>query len=573
MWRWAYAVRARLRALFGGARSDRDLNDELSFHVAMERHANETCGMSSVEAERRARLSLDGVQQLKERLHAQRSLPWFDHLRQEASFAVRMMSRTKVVSVAVIMTFALGIGANTAIFSPINSVLLSPLPYDSPGRIVTIEPFWTNTGQPNTVSSAPDFRDWRERNHVFEYMAFHAGREVRIVANGAPIFATVQLVTPDFFKVFGLQPFSGRVWTEAEEQEPLAVVSYAWASGQFGDAPAAIGKTIEAVGQAVEIVGIAPPAFTYPGSTDVWISSALIPINSNRGGHNYFVVGKLKADAAIEEARADMRTIASQLEQEYPENRFKSVAVTPMLDNLTGRAQTTLWLLFGIVIGVMLIACVNVAHLQLARAASRGREMAVRAAIGGGPGRLTRQVLTENIVLGLAGAMVGLVFGWFTLKAFLAMAPADIPRLNEVHIDGRVLLFTLVVTTLCSFLFGVGPARRASRSDVSSGLRHQTARSAVRGIAPRVRSTLVMVEVALSLVLLVASGLLLRSFVRLSQVDLGFTTEQVLVTTTSYPTGGTEATGFYRDLLAQLRTLPGIRHAAGVMTMPFDTLR
>jgi predicted permease len=573
MWRWAYAVRARLRALFGGARSDRDLNDELSFHVAMERHANETCGMSSVEAERRARLSLDGVQQLKERLHAQRSLPWFDHLRQDATFAVRMISRTKVVSLAVIMTFALGIGANTAIFSLINSVLLSPLPYDSPGRIVTIEPFWTNTGQPNTVSSAPDFRDWRERNHVFEYMAFHAGREVRIVANGAPIFATVQLVTPDFFKVFGLQPFSGRVWTEAEEQEPLAVVSYAWASGQFGDAPAAIGKTIEAVGQAVEIVGIAPPAFTYPGSTDVWISSALIPINSNRGGHNYFVVGKLKADAAIEEARADMRTIASQLEQEYPENRFKSVAVTPMLDNLTGRAQTTLWLLFGIVIGVMLIACVNVAHLQLARAASRGREMAVRAAIGGGPGRLTRQVLTENIVLGLAGAMVGLVFGWFTLKAFLAMAPADIPRLNEVHIDGRVLLFTLVVTTLCSFLFGVGPARRASRSDVSSGLRHQTARSAVRGIAPRVRSTLVMVEVALSLVLLVASGLLLRSFVRLSQVDLGFTTEQVLVTTTSYPTGGTEATGFYRDLLAQLRTLPGIRHAAGVMTMPFDTLR
>jgi predicted permease len=573
MWRWVYAIRARLRALAGSARSDRDLNDELSFHVAMQTHANQARGMSAAEAERRARLSLDGVQQLKERLGEQRSIPWFDHLRQDVTFAIRMIVRTKVVSLAVIVTFALGIGANTAIFSLINRVLLSPLPYGSPDRIVTVEPFWTNTGQRNTVSSAPDFRDWRERNHVFEYMAFHAGREVRIVTNGAPIFATVQLVTPDFFKVFGVQPFTGRVWTEAEEQEPLAVVSYAWASGQFGDAAAAIGKTIEAVGQAAEIVGIAPPAFTYPGSTDVWMSSALIPINSNRGGHNYFVVGKLKADAAIEEARADMRTIASQLEQEYPENRFKSVAVTPMLDNLTGRAQMTLWLLFGTVIGVMLIACVNVAHLQLARAAARGREMAVRAAIGGGPGRLTRQVLTENVVLGFAGCVVGLVFGWFTLRAFLAMAPADIPRLNEVHIDGRVLLFTVVVTTLCSVLFGVGPARRAARADFSSGLRHQTARSTVRGIAPRVRSTLVVVEVALSLVLLVASGLLLRSFVRLSQVDLGFTTEQVLVTTTSYPTGGTEATGFYRDLLAQLRTLPGIRHAAGVMTMPFDTLR
>src|SRR4030095_2635110 len=190
--------------------------------------------------------------------------------------------------------------------------------------------------------------------------------------------------------------------------------------------------------------------------------------------------------------------------------------------------------------------------------------MAVRSAIGGGPGRLTRQVLTENVVLGCAGCLVGLVFGWVTLKAFLAMAPADIPRLNEVHIDGRVLLFTLGVTALCSLLFGVGPARRAVRADVSSGLRHQTARSTVRGIAPRVRSTLVMVEVALSLVLLVASGLLLRSFVRLSQVDLGFTTDRVLVTTTSYPavgpTGATDATRFYRDLIAQLRTMPDVRH-------------
>jgi predicted permease len=578
MWRrWIYSLRARLRALLHPRRSDRELNDELSFHLAMETRDNVARGMSQTEAARRARMNFGGVQQLKESLREERSIPWFDHLRQDVTFAIRMIFRTKVVSLAVIVTFALGIGANTAIFSLINGVLLSPLPYDSPDRIVTVEPFWTNGGGPNAVSSAPDFRDWRERNHTFEYMAFHAGREVRIVANGTPIFANVQLVTPDFFQVFGVRPFSGRVWAETEERRPLAVVGYSWASGQFGEAAAAIGETIEAVGQAAEIVGVAPPAFTYPGSTDIWMSSALVPGSSSRGGHNYFVVGKLKANVAIEEARADMRTIASQLEQEYPENRFKSVAITPMLDNLTGRARTTLWLLFGTVIAVMLIACVNVAHLQLARAASRGREMAVRAAIGGGPGRLTRQVLTENVVLGFVGCLVGLVFGWVTLKAFLAMAPAEIPRLNEVHIDARVLLFTLAVTALCSLLFGVGPARRAARSDVSSGLRHQTARSTVRGIAPRVRSTLVMVEVALSLVLLVASGLLLRSFVRLSQVDLGFTTERVLVTTTSYPVvgpaGAAAATAFYRDLIAQLRTLPGVRRAAGMMTMPFDTLR
>jgi predicted permease len=578
MWqRWIFVLRARLRSLVSVKRTDRELQDELSFHIAMQTQANVERGMNESEARRRARLDLDGVQQLKESLREQRSVVWLDHLRQDIRYGVRTILRTKMVSAAVIVTFALGIGANTAIFSLINSVLLSPLPYGSPDRIVTIEPWWTNGGGANVVSSAPDFYDWRERNHVFEYMAFHAGRETRIVAKGTPIFASVQLVTPDFFDVFGVQPVSGRVWTEDEERTPLAVVSYSWASGQFGDVAAAIGRTIEAVGQAAEIVGVAPPSFTYPGSTDIWMSSALTPINTRRGGHNYFVVGKLKANVAIDEARADMRTIASQLEQEYPENRFKSVAVTPMLDNLTGRARTTLWLLFGTVIGVMLIACVNVAHLQLARAAARGREMSVRAAIGGGPGRLTRQVLTENLVLGLAGCLVGLVFGWFTLKAFLAMAPADIPRLNEVHIDGRVLLFTLAVTTLCSFLFGVGPARRAARVDVSSGLRHQTARSTTRGIAPRVRSTLVMVEVALSLVLLVASGLLLRSFVRLSELDLGFTTARVLVTTTSYPAAGqnvaAEATTFYRDLIAQVRTLPDVHHVAGVMSLPFDTLR
>jgi putative ABC transport system permease protein len=507
----------------------------------------------------------------------QRSIPWVDHLRQDVRYAIHTMWRAKTVSLAVILTFALGIGANAAIFSLVNGVLLSPLPYDSPDRIVTLEPLWTNTGQTNTVSSAPDFRDWRAQSHVFEYMAFHAGREVRVVANGTPTFASVQLVTPDFFNVFGVGPIEGRLWAEAEESTLLAVVSHAWAIGQFGSAAAAIGKTIEAVGQLLEIVGVASPGFTYPGSTDVWAPSSLIAINPNRGGHNYFVVGRLEPGVRLEDARTEMRAIAARLAREYPENRFKSIAITPMLDKLTSRARTTLWLLFGTVVGVLLIACVNVAHLQLARAAARGREMAVRSAIGASPGRLTRQVLTENVLLAFAGCCVGLLFGWVTLRIFLAIAPADVPRLDEVHVNGRVLLFTLAVTALCSLLFGVGPAGRVSRADVSSRLRSQTTRGSLRGIAPRVRSTLVVAEVAVSLVLLIASGLLLRSFTRLSQVDLGFSTDRILVTTTSYPAagpfGGSEATAFYRDLIAQVRTLPGVRRSAGAMTMPFETLR
>jgi predicted permease len=572
-----YALRARLRTLLRPERSDRELNDELSFHLAMKTQDNMAHGMSQGEAERRARLELGGVQQLKESLHDQRSVPWLDHLRQDVRYAGRTIWRTKVASLAVIVTFALGIGVNAAIFSLINGVLLSPLPYETPDRIVVVEPLWTNTGRTNPVSSDPDFRDWQAQNRVFEHLAYHAGTETRALLDGTPLFASLQLVTPDFFDVFGMVPVSGRVWTAADDGVPLAVVSHAWAIAHFGDTGAAVGRTVTALGRNAEIVGVAAPGFSYPQGTDVWMPSSLIPINPNRSGHSYFVVGRLKAGVDLDTARAEMRDIAGRLGREYPENRLKSIALTPLLNKMTSGAQTTLWLIFGTVVGVMLIACVNVAHLQLARASSRAREMAVRTAIGAGPGRIARQVLTENVVLGLAGCVVGLAFGWVTLNAFLAMAPADIPRLNEVHLDWRVFAFTLVVTLLCSLLFGAGPARRAVRADVTSGLRHQTVRTARGGVAPRVRSTLVMAEVALSLVLLVASGLLLRSFVQLNRVDLGFSTERVLVTTTAFPVAGPfeagRAVAFYKDLIAQVRALPGVRQTAGAMWMPFITLR
>ena len=577
MWRWTYALRARLRAFVRPERSDRELNDELSFHVAMQTQANLARGMSKPEAERQARLALGGVQQLKEALHDRRSVPLFDQLLQDVRYGVRTILRTKVVSAAIVLTFALGIGANAAIFSLINGVLLSPLPYDTPDRIVVVEPFLTNTGKTNPVSSDPDFRDWQSQNHVFDHLAYHAGTETRALLDGTPSFASLQLVTVDFFNVFAMTPAVGRVWTNADDGVPLAVVSHAWAVAHFGNADAAVGRTVTALGRNAEIVGVAAPSFSYPAGTEIWMPIGLFPINPNRGGHNYFVVGRLKAGVELDEARTEMRDIASRLGREYPENRSKSIALTPLLNKMTSGAQTTLWLIFGTVVAVMLIACVNVAHLQLARASSRVREMAVRTAIGASPGRIARQVLTENVVLGLAGCLVGLVFGWFTLNAFLAMAPADIPRLNEVHLDWRVFLFTLAVTLLCSLLFGAGPARRAARADAASGFRHQTTRTARGGVAPRVRSTLVMAEVALSLVLLVASGLLLRSFVQLNQVDLGFSTERVLVTTTAFPVAGPSEAGravaFYKDLIAQMRALPGVRQAAGAMWMPFVTLR
>ncbi|HEU4691081.1 MAG TPA: ABC transporter permease [Vicinamibacterales bacterium] len=574
MWRrWIYALRTRLRALVRPRQSDDELNDELSFHVAMQTQANVARGMTRLEAERQARLALGGVQQLKERLHDRRSVPWFDQLRHDVRYGVRTILRTKVVSAAIIVTFSLGIGANAAIFSLVNGVLLMPLPYSAPERIVAVEPYWTNTGRTTPTSSAPDFYDWHAQNVVLEFLAYHAGGEFTALVNGLPVFASVQIVTADFFNVFGASPVAGRVWTEQDRDAPVAVVSHAWALAHFAGLDSAVGKTIAVAGRSVEILGVMRTGFRYPGTTDIWVPSTMIPETPSRGAHNYTVVGRLKAGVGIEEARTEMRAIAARLEREHAGNRFKSVAVTPILDKLTSRTRTTLWLLLGVVAGVLLIACVNVAHLQLVRAAARTREMAVRCAMGAAPRRIMRQLLTESAVLGIGGCMLGLVVGWFTLEAFLVLAPPDLPRLDDVRLDGRVFGFTFAVTAVCSLLFGIGPARRAIRTDVVAGLQSHPGRGVLGGLSQRMRSTVVVAEVAISVVLLLAAGLLVRSFVQLNRVDLGFATERVLVTTLAFPVRGPDdvapATTFYRDLVERVRALPGVRQTAGVRTIPF----
>ncbi|HKF67734.1 MAG TPA: ADOP family duplicated permease, partial [Vicinamibacterales bacterium] len=470
--------------------------------------------------------------------------------------------------------FALGIGANAAIFSLVNSVLLTPLPYQAPGRIVVAEPFWKNrtNSEGFRTSSAPDFYDWRAQSHVFDVVAYHGGGEFRVIAEGEPTFGSVQLATPDFFRVFGVAPAAGRFWTEQENRASVAVVSHDWAVAHFGEPGKAVGRHITTT-RSLEIVGVAPVGFKYPRATDIWFPAGVVP-EAPRGAHNYLAIGRLKPDARLEEARTEMRGIADRLAQEYPSsNRNKTVALTPLREKLTGSARTTLWLLLGTVAGVLLIACVNVANLQLVRAAARGREIAVRSAMGAGPGRVIRQVLTESLLLGGLGCLVGLVAGWLTLKAFVAIAPANIPRLNEVRIDQRVLLFTLGVTALCSLLFGLGPARRVACLDLSDALKQQPGKGVRGRVGSRARSLLVMAEVALSFALLVAAGLLLRSFVELSRVDLGFSTERILVATTSLPAPAPEqqrqATMFYRDLIDRVRQMPGVRQAAGVRTMLF----
>ena len=568
---------SRLRAYVSRQPGNDGLDEEIGGHLRLLQQRFEAQGLSPGEARRAALGSFGGVEQLRERLRDQQSFPWFDALRQDVRYAFRAIARAPVVSLAIIVTFALGIGANTAIFSLVNRVLLTALPYDSPDRIVVLEPFWKNRTNSDgfRTSSAPDFYDWRAQSHVFEAMAYHGGGEFRVIAEGEPTFGSVQLATPDFFRVFGVTPAAGRFWTEQDNRASVAVVSHDWAVAHFGEPSKAIGRQIRTT-RSLEIIGVAPVGFKYPRATDIWFPAGVLP-EAPRGAHNYLVIGRLKPDARLEQARAEMRGIGDRLEQQHPNsNRNKTVTLTPLREKLTGGARTTLWLLLGTVAGVLLIACVNVANLQLVRAAARGREMAVRSAMGAGPGRVIRQVLTESLLLGGVGCLVGLAAGWLTLKAFVAIAPEGIPRLNEVHIDQRVLLFTLGLTALCSLLFGLGPARRVARLDLSGALKQQPGKGVInaRGsVGSRARSLLVMAEVALSFALLVAAGLLLRSFVELNRVDLGFSTERVLAATTSLPAPAPEqqrqATLFYRDLIDRVRQMPGVRQAAGVRSLPF----
>ena len=471
---------------------------------------------------------------------------------------------------------ALAIGANIAIFSVVNTVLLQPLAYPDAERLVSIETFWTNTGRASQDVSGPDFLDWQAQSNVFEKMAvsFSNTDEAIIVGDGA-VFGNGGYVSADFFAVFGQAPSAGRLLTErdvpSDDAEPTAaVVAYHWAVTQFGSNEAAIGKTITVYGNAMEIVGVAAPGFRYPGATDIW--APMRPTNHapNRSDHPYQAVGKLKGDVDLTRAQAQMRTIGDTLAQQYPENRLKRVTVIPLQERLTGNLQATLWVLMSAVGVVWLIGCANIANLLLARAAGRTREIALRAALGAGRGRVVRQLLTESCVLAGVAGLAGLLLASTLVQALAALSPANLPRIDEVRMDMPVLLFALGLSLVSTVLFGLVPALHGSRLDLSGALKQGGSKATGTRASARLRSALVVAEVALSVILLVTAGLLLRSFQTLQHVDLGFTKDRVLVADTVYAVrdGVTEdlrtRSRFYADVLDRLRAVPGVSAASGV---------
>jgi predicted permease len=573
----------RLGGLFNKERSDRAFADEVESHLQMHIDDNLRSGMTAEEARRSALIQLGGVTQTKELYGERRGIPAVETLLQDLRFAARMLRKNPGFTLIAILILALGIGANTAMFSVVRAVLLKPLAYYDPDRIVTLASFWKADASKGQVSG-PDFHDWHDQSSAFEAMAYYAGWDTSVTAGtstGATAeYARAAMITSEFFRVFGVSPAVGREFSTEEAKRGgsgAAIISYPYAARHFGKDANALGNPIRMAGKTLDIVGVMPPGFGFPDRTDIWYpANTIAPETESRGGHNYRVIARLQNGVPLGQAQAQMTAIGARLEQKYPDsNKGKSVAVTQLRDEMVSNFRLTLYVMLAAVGVVLLIACANLANMLLAKAVARTREIAIRTAVGASRSRIVRQLITESILLALVAGVVGVALAFWGSRTLVALAPTDVPRLAEASIDTTVLAFALGVSLLASLLFGLAPALQVLRVDLNTSLKQSVQRSGSGSLADRMRQALVVAEIALSVILVAGAGLFIKSFVALQNVELGFRPERVLVVGTSVPASDLEsarrATRFYKQLLPVLRAIPGVLEAGATMAPPGHT--
>ena len=490
-------------------------------------------------------------------------------------FAVRSLLKSPGFTAVAVATLALGIGANTALFSVVNAVLLRPLPYRDPGRIVQL---WeSNRASRSVLVSHLNFLDWRKQSRSFDLMALYSGEPVTATGGDLPERTNATAVSRGFFEIFSAHAVLGRTFLPDDLQPSAgipAVIGYGLWQRAFASNPNVTGRTVHISGIECHVVGVAPPGFQFPDNTEFWVPSEAFPDDGSetRSAHNYWVVGRLKSGLSVATAQAELDAIARRLERQYPEsNKGQGVTVLTLQQQLVGDVQPALVILLGAVGFVLLIACANVANLLLARSTARSREMAVRAALGAGRARLMRQVLIESLVLSAIGGAVGLFLAVWATPLVALPIPASVPRTGEIAIDATVLWFTLGVSGLTGVLFGLLPAIRLSKTDLTEPLKEAAGRAAT-GRTRRAGNALIISELALSVVLLIAAGLLIQSFMRILRVDPGFRSEHVLVAHLSLPVLSLNESpqpsrilNYYRQILERTRAIPGVS-AAGTST-------
>jgi putative ABC transport system permease protein len=503
---------------------------------------------------------------------------------QDIRYGMRMLFKNPGFTLTAILTLALGIGANTAIFSVVNSVLLRPLPYNEPERLVAV--YESDTRKPDVKGaySYPNFFDLRSQNSSFEFASMYYMSSAALTGIETPVNLNVVVGSADLFSVLRATPRMGRTFT-IEEEKPgsnAVMISNKLWQKQFGGDPNILERSITLSGRQCNIIGVMPAGFLFPielEAPDVWTTSAVDaagedPQTENRGSHSMSVIARLKPGVTIEQAQADVSIIGSQLEKLHPkENSYRNIKLYPFHEDLVTDYSEALWIILGAVGCVLLIACANVANLLLARATVRHKEIAIRASLGASRWQIVRQLLTESTLLALLGGTLGLLLAWWGTEVLVTLIPEDLPRLSEINMDWWVLGFTFSMSLLTGIIFGLAPALQAAKVELTEAMK-ESARSGVSRHRSRLRNILVIAEVAVAVVLLIGAGLLLQSFRKLQKVNLGFDAKNVLTAEVELPEirypKPHQAAQFYKQLLERVHSTPGVVNASAIMPQPLS---
>lgn len=562
----------RFRGLLRGAHDER-FEDEIQEHLRLLADRFVAQGMTREEATLAARRQFGNVTRLREDRRALQTMPSIEATWQDVRYALRALRRNPGVSILAVLVLALGIGANTAVFTVADAVVFKPLAFRDPDRIVSFTSVYPAKGTTSDAVSLPDAMDWRAGATAFETMAYYRRNRNRraVIVEGSANLEQVVRTSPGFFSLFGVKPLMGRFFDPDEDAGARSIViSHDFWRTRMAARPDVLDQTVQIDNQAMKVIGVVPPGFTYPSDTALWHLTDAVKkeYREPRATISWFVLARLKDGVTIEQAQAQLTPIADDLERRHPvTNSGRRVEVSRLKDFMIGNARPTLFILLAAVGVVLMIACANVATMLLAKAAARTNEIAIRAALGAGRRRIAAQLLTESVVLALVAGALGALIGAAGTPALLALAPLDFPRLAEVGVDGRVFLFTLAVSVATAVLFGLAPALQTSRIDVNETLKRGMSRSGVGG-SGRLSRVLVIGEIALSVVLVTAAGLLIRSFVALQAVELGFKPDHVLVADVSVPGDPVRGVSFYRELIADLSATPGVVAAGAALGIP-----
>jgi putative ABC transport system permease protein len=589
---WEGEVRRRLAGLRLKPTRETEIVEELSQHLE-DRHEQALRGGATGEEAYRAALQeltegdllAQGLRRVERPARLEPVAPgtprrfgMLGDLGHDLRYGVRMLRKNPGFTAVAVVALALGIGANSAIFSVVNTVLLRPLPYHEPERLVMVWEDDTKHGYPNDTPAAANYVDWRDQNTVFEGMAAMADQSFNLTGSGEPERIDGKRVNANLFGLLGVAPLHGRALA-AEEDRPgankVVILSHALWQRRFGSDAGVVGRTLTLNGEGHTVVGVMPADFQFPDrEAELWVPIALTQQEAaNRGRHYLEVVARLKRGVSLEQARAEMSTIAARLQQQYPEqNTDLGASVEPLHEHLVGDIRPALLVLLGAVGFVLLVACANVANLLLARAAVRQKETALRTALGASRLRLVRQFLTESVLLAALGGAVGLLLSVWGVRLLKSFIPENISQVKAIAVDGRVLGFTILVTLLTGLVFGLAPAAQASRFNLNETLKEGGRDAAAARGGNRVRGLLIIAEVAVSLVLLAGAGLLINSFLRLRGVDPGFRTDNLLTMSVvlpqqKYPDSARRA-AFYSDMIGRVEALPGVRSAAVTNWIP-----